>query len=196
MIQEHTMTDSSNPSPPPQLETATLGGGCFWCLDPVYAELDGVAGVTAGYAGGTVGNPSYAEVCTGATGHAEVVQVRFDPQVISFKEILQVFFSVHDPTTLNLQGADVGTQYRSVIFYHSPHQKQVAEELVAELNQAGIWKNPIVTEVSPAGSFYAAEDYHQSYFKKNPYQGYCQVVIAPKLTKFRKSYQSRLKTNL
>jgi len=196
MIQEHTMTDSSNPSPPPQLETATLGGGCFWCLDPVYAELDGVAGVTAGYAGGTVGNPSYAEVCTGATGHAEVVQVRFDPQVISFKEILQVFFSVHDPTTLNLQGADVGTQYRSVIFYHSPHQNQVAEELVIELNQAGIWKNPIVTEVSPAGSFYAAEDYHQSYFKKNPYQGYCQVVIAPKLTKFRKSYQSRLKTNL
>jgi len=196
MIQEHTMTDSSNPSPPPQLETATLGGGCFWCLDPVYAELDGVAGVTAGYAGGTVGNPSYAEVCTGATGHAEVVQVRFDPQVISFKEILQVFFSVHDPTTLNRQGADVGTQYRSAIFYHSPHQKQVAEELVAELNQAGIWKNPIVTEVSPAGSFYAAEDYHQSYFKKNPYQGYCQVVIAPKLTKFRKSYQSRLKTNL
>jgi len=190
------MTDSSNPPTPSQLETATLGGGCFWCLDPVYADLQGVAGVTAGYAGGTVSNPSYSEVCTGATGHAEVVQVIFNPQVISFKEILQVFFSVHDPTTLNRQGADVGTQYRSVIFYHSPHQKQVAEELIAELNQAGIWKNPIVTEVSPAGSFYAAEDYHQSYFKKNPYQGYCQVVISPKLAKFRKSYQSRLKNTL
>jgi peptide-methionine (S)-S-oxide reductase len=190
------VNDSSNPSPSNSLETATLGGGCFWCLDPVYADLQGVTGVTAGYAGGTVSNPSYSEVCTGATRHAEVVQVRFDPQVISFKEILQVFFSVHDPTTLNRQGADVGTQYRSVIFYHSPHQKQVAEELIAELNQAGIWKNPIVTEVSPAGSFYAAEDYHQSYFKKNPYQGYCQVVIAPKLTKFRKSYPSRLKNSL
>jgi peptide-methionine (S)-S-oxide reductase len=188
------MTASPEPSKPLALETTTLGGGCFWCLEPVYAELHGVAGVTVGYSGGKVAHPSYQLVCTGTSGHAEVVQVQFDPQVISFREILEIFFSVHDPTTLNRQGADVGTQYRSVIFYHSPLQQQTAESLIAELNREGIWRNPIVTELSPFQSFYPAEDYHQEYYKKNPYQGYCQVVIAPKMAKFRKAYQARLKT--
>jgi peptide-methionine (S)-S-oxide reductase len=184
------MTDTHNQ---PELETATLGGGCFWCLEPVYASLEGVEDAVVGYAGGTVPNPSYQLVCTGTSGHAEVVQVVFDPQVISYREILEVFFSVHDPTTLNRQGADVGTQYRSVIFYHSPQQKQIAEDIIRELDQSGTWDNPIVTEIAPFEQFYRAEEYHQEYFEKNPYQGYCQVVIAPKVSKFRKKYLSRLK---
>ena len=186
------MTHANNK---PNLEITTLGGGCFWCLEPVYADMQGVEDVTVGYAGGGVDNPSYSLVCSGTSGHAEVVQIRFDPTVIKYDEILEIFFSVHDPTTLNRQGADVGTQYRSVIFYHNPLQKQIAENMIVELNQAGNWRDPIVTEISSYRSFFAAEDYHQEYYKKNPYQGYCQIVIAPKLAKFRKKYQPRLKTS-
>lgn len=189
------MYASPEPSNSHHNETATLGGGCFWCLEPVFADLQGVEDVTVGYAGGVIENPSYSAVCTGTTGHAEVVQVQFDPQIISYKEILEIFFSVHDPTTLNRQGADVGTQYRSVILYHSQLQKQIAEDLIARLNMASIWRDKIVTEISPFRTFFPAEDYHQEYFKKNPFQGYCQIVISPKLAKFRKNYQSRLKTS-
>jgi peptide-methionine (S)-S-oxide reductase len=175
-------------------EVATLGGGCFWCLEAVYDDLQGVTDVVSGYAGGHVRNPSYEQVCTGMTGHAEVVQVTFDPARISFREVLEVFFSIHDPTTLNRQGADVGTQYRSAIFHHSPAQKQIAGKLIAELNAEGVWSAPIVTEVQPAPEFYPAEAYHQEYFRRNPGQGYCQVVVAPKLAKFRKQFANRLKT--
>jgi peptide-methionine (S)-S-oxide reductase len=174
-------------------ETATLAGGCFWCLEAVYDELRGVKDVVSGYAGGHVPSPTYKAVCTGTTGHAEVVQIEFDPEVISFKELLEVFFTIHDPTTLNRQGADVGTQYRSAIFYHSPEQKAVAEQVIAEIGEAGIWDRPIVTEVTELDTFYPAEDYHQEYFANNPDQGYCRVVIAPKVTKFRKQYFDRLK---
>jgi peptide-methionine (S)-S-oxide reductase len=174
-------------------EVATLAGGCFWCLEAVYDQLRGVADVVSGYAGGRVRNPSYKEVCAGTTGHAEVVQVTFDPVEISFREILQVFFTVHDPTTLNRQGADVGTQYRSAIFYHSPEQKATAEQVITEVNAAKIWSASIVTQVAPFDTFYPAEDYHQEYFARNPTQGYCTVVIAPKVAKFRKLYLSRLK---
>ena len=174
-------------------EIATLGGGCFWCLEAVYDELDGVQEVESGYAGGTVANPSYRAVCTEKTGHAEVVQLTFDPAVISFKEILDVFFHIHDPTTLNRQGADVGTQYRSAIFYHSEEQKAVAEQAIAELEQTGVWKTPIVTEVTPLAQFYRAEDYHQEYYAHNGRQPYCRAVIAPKMRKFRKLYLTKLK---
>jgi peptide-methionine (S)-S-oxide reductase len=174
-------------------ETATLGGGCFWCLEAVYDELQGVTGVTSGYAGGHVDNPTYRQVCNGNTGHAEVVQVSFDPQQISFREILEVFFTIHDPTTLNRQGADVGPQYRSAIFYHSPEQRETAETIIQELEAARAWRNPIVTEVTAAGTFYPAEDYHQEYFKYNAAQPYCQVVIAPKLTKFRETFTNKRK---
>lgn len=174
-------------------EVATLGGGCFWCLEAVFDELKGVENVVSGYAGGHIKNPSYREVCTGRTGHAEVVQITFNPQQISYQEILDVFFSIHDPTTLNRQGADVGTQYRSVIFYHTLEQKAVAEEVIRELTDMDIWKNPIVTEVEPFNEFYKAEDYHQEYFANNPGQMYCQVVIAPKVAKFRQQYMERLK---
>lgn len=174
-------------------EIATLGGGCFWCLEAVYDELQGVTDVVSGYAGGQTPRPTYQQVCSGRTGHAEVVQVAFDPAVIGFREILQVFFTIHDPTTLNRQGADVGTQYRSAIFYHTPEQKAIAEQVIREITEAGIWGQPIVTEVAPLAAFYPAEDYHQEYFRRNPYQGYCQVVIAPKVAKFRKQYLDRLK---
>ena len=174
-------------------ETATLGGGCFWCLESVFEQLRGVERVESGYAGGTVANPSYTQVCTGATGHAEVVQITFDPRVISFAELLDVFFDIHDPTTLNRQGADVGTQYRSVIFYHSPEQRRLAEEKIAALNQSDAWGAPLVTQLVPFETFYRAEDYHQGYFRNNPSQGYCQVVIAPKVAKFRKQFAARLK---
>jgi peptide-methionine (S)-S-oxide reductase len=174
-------------------EIATLAGGCFWCLEAVYDELRGVKSVESGYAGGHVENPSYKAVCTGTTGHAEVVQIAFDPDVVSFKELLEVFFTIHDPTTLNRQGADVGTQYRSAIFYHSPEQKAIAEEVIAEITEAGLWDNPIVTEVTELDTFYPAEGYHQEYFVNNPDQGYCRVVIAPKVAKFRKKYFDRLK---
>jgi peptide-methionine (S)-S-oxide reductase len=173
-------------------EIATLAGGCFWCLEAVYEQLVGVEKVVSGYAGGTVSNPSYEQVCTGSTGHAEVVQITFDPEVISFRDLLGVFFTVHDPTTLNRQGADVGSQYRSAIFYHSDEQKAIAQEVIGELEAARIWDDPIVTEVTPLADFYAAEDYHQGYFRKNPNQGYCQVVIAPKVAKFRQRYMNRL----
>jgi peptide-methionine (S)-S-oxide reductase len=174
-------------------EVATLAGGCFWCLEAVYDQLKGVTSVESGYAGGKVANPSYQLVCTGTTGHAEVVQISYDPQVVSFKDLLDVFFTVHDPTTLNRQGNDVGTQYRSAIFYHTPEQKAVAEQTIAELGKLGVWGKPIVTEITPLDQFYVAEDYHQEYFANNPMQPYCQVVVAPKVAKFRKLYIDRLK---
>ncbi len=174
-------------------EVATLAGGCFWCLEAIYDDLKGVLDVVSGYSGGSVPNPSYEAVCTGETGHAETVQVTFDPSVISFRELLEVFFTIHDPTTLNKQGADVGAQYRSVIFYHSPEQKAVAEQVIGDLTSQQIWPHPIVTEVAPFLAFYPAEAYHQEYFKHNPYQGYCMVVIAPKVAKFRHKYMEMLK---
>ncbi len=176
-----------------QLESAILGGGCFWCLEAVYDELTGVISVESGYSGGTVAAPSYQEVCTGATGHAEVVRINFDPEVISYREILGVFFSIHDPTTLNRQGADVGTQYRSVIFYRSESQRETAEQVIREIEAENIWGRPLVTQLLPFETFYIAEDYHQEYFKKNPYQGYCQMVVAPKVAKFRQKVIDRLK---
>ena len=179
--------------PPEGKEVATLAGGCFWCLEAVYDELKGVEDVVSGYSGGSVPDPSYRLVCTGTTGHAEVVQITFDLRQISFKEILEVFFTIHDPTTLNRQGADVGTQYRSAIFYHSPEQKATAEQVIAELEREKVWKDPIVTEVTPFEAFYPAEDYHQEYFAHNGGQPYCQVVIAPKVAKFRKKYLEKLK---
>lgn len=174
-------------------ELATLGGGCFWCLEAVYLEMKGIEKVASGYCGGAVPNPTYYQVCEGDTGHAEVVQLTFDPQVVSFKDILKVFFTIHDPTTLNRQGADVGTQYRSAIFYHSPEQKVIAEETIQELTAEKIWDNPIVTQIAPLDIFYAAEDYHQEYFANNPYQPYCQYVVAPKVVKFRKYFTENLK---
>lgn len=174
-------------------EMATLGGGCYWCLEACYEQLLGVEKVESGFAGGNVPNPTYRQVCSGDTGHAEVVQVTFDPTMISYRELLGVFFAIHDPTTLNRQGADVGTQYRSVIFYHSPGQKQTAEELIAELTAKQIWPNPIVTEVVPFEVFYKAEDYHQGYYRNNPYQPYCQAVVAPKVAKLRKAFATKLK---
>ncbi len=179
--------------PTPEREVATLGGGCFWCTEAVFNELRGVEKVESGYSGGTVANPTYRQVCGGTTGHAEVVQVTFDPKVISFKEILEVFFTVHDPTTLNRQGADVGTQYRSAIFYHDEGQKAVARQVIDEINAAKIWDAPIVTQVVPFNALYKAEDYHQEYFKLNPEQPYCRVVIAPKVAKFRDHYREKLK---
>lgn len=174
-------------------ELATLAGGCFWCLEAVYVELRGVEKVVSGYAGGHVKNPTYREVCSGATGHAEVVQVTFDPAVVSFGDILRIFFTFHDPTTLNRQGNDVGTQYRSAIFYHDETQKQVAAEAIDEVTKQRVWPNRIVTEVAPLETFYPAEAYHQDYFANNPMQPYCQVVVAPKVAKFRKQYFQQLK---
>jgi peptide-methionine (S)-S-oxide reductase len=174
-------------------EVATLGGGCFWCLEAVYAELRGVKRVVSGYAAGQVPNPTYDQVCSGRTGHAEVVQVTFEPDEISYRDLLEVFFTIHDPTTPNRQGADVGTQYRSIILYHSPEQQAVAEEVMRETNAAGIWGAPLVTQLEPLEAFYPAEAYHQDYFARNPYQPYCQVVIAPKLAKARERYLTRLK---
>ena len=175
-------------------EVATLAGGCFWCLEAVFDELEGVQDVVSGYAGGSVPHPSYKQVCNGDTGHAEVVQVTFDPAVLSYRDLLKVFFAIHDPTTLNRQGADVGTQYRSAIFTHSDEQEKVVDEVIAELNAEKIYDDPIVSEVVPAeAAFYPAEDYHQEYFRRNPNQGYCRMIIAPKVAKFRKEYLARLK---
>jgi peptide-methionine (S)-S-oxide reductase len=174
-------------------ELATLAGGCFWCLEAVYKGLRGVESVVSGYAGGDVPRPTYNQVCTGTTGHAEVVQLTFDPRAVSFRELLEVFFTVHDPTTLNRQGADVGTQYRSAIFYHSPAQRETAEQTIAELSAARLWDAPIVTEVVPFEEFYPAEDYHQNYFENNPFQPYCRAVVAPKVAKFRKQFLEKLK---
>ena len=173
------------------MQVATLGGGCFWCLEAVYSELRGVSKVESGYSGGKVPNPTYDDVCSDETGHAEVVQVTFDPKIITYREILQVFYSIHDPTTLNRQGADAGTQYRSVIFYHDTDQESIAREVTSEMGK--LWKNPIVTQLVPLDKFYKAEEYHQNYFKNNPGQGYCQMVIEPKVSKFRKQYFDRLK---
>jgi peptide-methionine (S)-S-oxide reductase len=174
-------------------EVATLAGGCFWCLEAVYDGMKGVASVESGYAGGRTPNPTYEQVCGGNTGHAEVVRVTFDPAVVSFKDLLEVFFVIHDPTTPNRQGNDIGTQYRSAIFYHSPQQKADAEEVIARLDAAKLWDGPTVTEVAPAPAFYPAEGYHQEYFTRNPYQPYCQSVVAPKVAKFRKHFLDKLK---
>lgn len=175
------------------LETATLAAGCFWCVEAVFDDLEGVADVVSGYSGGHKENPTYAEVCTGETGHAEAVQIRFDPSVITYEDILRVFFTVHDPTTLNRQGNDVGTQYRSAIFYHSEAQKRSAEQIRDEIAAAGIYDNPIVTEITPFSRFWPAEDYHQEYFANNPNQPYCAAVVAPKVAKFRQKFAARLK---
>jgi peptide-methionine (S)-S-oxide reductase len=177
-----------------QREVITLGGGCFWCLEAVFDELRGVTDVVSGYAGGKRAQPTYEQVCSGATGHAEVVQVTFDPEQLSFRELLEVFFTIHDPTTLNRQGADVGTQYRSVIFYHTDQQRETAEAVMAELSAAGLWSQPVVTELTPFQAFYSAESYHQEYFLRNPGQGYCQVVVAPKVAKFRSKFAQMMKT--
>jgi peptide-methionine (S)-S-oxide reductase len=175
------------------MQLATLAGGCFWCLEPVFTELKGVHRVVSGYAGGAVDNPSYRQVCTGTTGHAEVVQIEFDPEMISYRTLLDIFFAVHNPTTLNRQGADTGTQYRSAVFYHSPEQKAEAQQAIRELDAAHIWDQPVVTSLEPLVVFYPAEDYHQSYYALNPEQRYCQVVIEPKLAKLRSHYLDRLK---
>jgi peptide-methionine (S)-S-oxide reductase len=172
-------------------EVATLGGGCFWCLEAVFQELEGVLSVESGYSGGKVDRPSYREVCSGATGHAEVVRVTFDPGRLSYRELLEVFFAIHDPTTLNRQGADVGTQYRSVIFHHDQEQRRTAERVISEFDESGEWPSPIVTELSPLDEFYPAEDYHRNYFRSNPDQPYCRVVISPKVAKFRARFGRR-----
>ena len=176
-----------------ELEVATLAGGCFWCLEAVYLELRGVERVVSGYMGGSVSNPSYHAVCTGTTGHAEVVQITFDPTVIGFGDLLDVFFTIHDPTTLNRQGADVGTQYRSAIFFHSEEQRRAAEAKIAAINASGEWGGRVVTEVRPAPEFFPAEEYHQNYFARNPNQGYCSAVVAPKVAKARKAFVEKLR---
>lgn len=188
MSSEHSKTVFSR-----QIEVATLGGGCFWCMEAVFSELRGVEKVESGYSGGALADPTYEQVSTGKTGHAEVVQVNFNPKVISFKEILKIFFTMHDPTTLNRQGADVGTQYRSVIFYHNDEQKATAEQVIKEITEAKIWNAPIVTQVEPFKAFYKAEDYHKDYFKKHREQPYCKLVIAPKIAKLREHYHKKLK---
>ena len=182
-------------SPTPTPQTITLAGGCFWCLEAVYERVRGVLAVESGYSNGQAERPNYEQVCGGDTGCAEVVRVRFDPAQIGLRDLLEIFFVVHDPTTLNRQGNDVGTQYRSVIFYHSPAQQAVAQQVIQEFNKADLWGRPLVTEVTPAPAFYAAEEYHQEYFARNPYQGYCRVVIAPKVAKFRQKYAQRLRVS-
>ena len=179
--------------PAEHLQTATLAGGCFWCLEAVFLELKGVEKVESGYAGGDLPAPTYEQVCSGDTGHAEVVQVTFDPDVISYRELLEIFFTIHDPTTLNRQGADVGTQYRSAIFYHSAAQQATAEQVIAALEAEHVWDGKIVTQVVAYEMFYAAEAYHRDYYRRNPNQGYCRIVIAPKVSKLRKTYFERLK---
>lgn len=176
-----------------EIEVATLGSGCFWCTEAFFLRVKGIESVVSGYSGGKVKNPTYREVCTGLTGHAEVIQVKFDPTLISYSEVLEIFWNTHDPTTLNKQGADEGTQYRSVVYYHSESQKQTAEDYKKQLDKSGVYKNPIVTEISPFTVFYPAEDYHQNYYALNPNQGYCQYVIRPKIEKFNKQYAAKLK---
>lgn len=181
------MTETSTAS-------ATLGGGCFWCLEAAYEEVEGIVRVESGYSGGDVEDPTYEQVCSGTTGHAEVVRVDFDPETISYREVLEIFFTLHDPTQLDRQGADVGSQYRSVVFHHSDEQRRVAESLVEELEEAAIWDDPIVTEIAPLETFYPAEDYHREYYRRNPQQPYCQVVIEPKLAKLRAKHADKLRT--
>lgn len=175
------------------METATLAGGCFWCLEAVFQEVRGVESVQPGYAGGHVPNPTYEQVCTGTTGHAEAVQIRFDPETIPYRELLEIFFTIHDPTTLNRQGPDVGPQYRSGIFYHTPEQERTARQVIAELEASGVWKDPIVTQVVPLEIFYPAEEYHKDYYRRNPEQAYCKIIVAPKVAKLRSLYSSKLK---
>ncbi|MCB9330409.1 MAG: peptide-methionine (S)-S-oxide reductase MsrA [Lewinellaceae bacterium] len=186
-----TATTNNTPSDSSQTQVATLGGGCFWCIEAVYLELNGVLKVESGYSGGHVANPTYKAVSSGTTGHAEVAQITFDPSVVTFEEILEVFFTVHDPTTLNRQGNDTGTQYRSAIFYHSPEQQKIAE--AAKIAAAELWDEPVVTEIEPFDKFYKAEDYHQNYYKENPYQPYCVYVVGPKVKKFREKFKAKLK---
>ncbi|MEM7111707.1 MAG: peptide-methionine (S)-S-oxide reductase MsrA [Chloroflexota bacterium] len=174
-------------------EVATLAGGCFWCVEAVFQDLIGVEKVVSGYIGGQIDNPTYQQICTGMTGHAEATEITFDPELISFADLLYIFWRTHDPTTLNRQGNDVGTQYRSAIFYHSEEQKRVSEESLRETDAASVWADPIVTEISPASKFYEAEDYHQNYYKNNRYQPYCRVIIDPKIRKLRKSFANKLK---
>ncbi len=187
---------SQQPSESKNLEVATLAGGCFWCTEAAFNIIKGVERIEPGYTGGTVSNPSYEEVSTGKTGHAEAAQIYFDPEIISYKEILEIFFTMHDPTSLNRQGADVGTQYRSAIFYHIPEQKETAEKLIDELNKEGIWNKPIVTEVVPLKVFYTAETYHKDYYKKHPKEPYCQTVIAPKIAKLQHRFIDKIKVPL
>ena len=191
MSQEKPRTNS-----PKRIEVTTLGGGCFWCTEAVFSQLKGVEKIEPGYSGGNIENPSYEQVSTGKTGHAEVAQITFDPAVISFKEILQIFFSTHDPTSLNRQGTDIGTQYRSVIFYHDDEQKAIAEQVIKELSDEEAFDAPIVTQVEPLKAFYKAEDYHREYYKRHPEQPYCRVVIAPKIAKFRQLYLDKLKLQI
>jgi len=186
-------SERENMSETENTKLATFGGGCFWCVEAVFQRLDGVVSVRSGYTGGMVKDPTYEQICTGKTGHAEVCQVRFDPEKIGFDELLEVFFNTHDPTTKDRQGNDVGTQYRSVVFYHDDEQKQQAEQYIKKLTDSGAFKNPIVTEVSPLGEFYAAEKYHQNYFNLNPNQGYCRFVIQPKVEKLKKNFKEKLK---
>lgn len=182
----------SNAAAQQALETAVLGGGCFWCTEAVYLEVAGVVSVESGYTGGQQPDPSYEQVCAGATGHAEVVRLRFDPAVVSYRDLLEIFFTIHDPTTLNRQGNDVGTQYRSVIYYQSPEQEATARQVIAEM--ANVWDAPIVTALAPAQPFYRAEDYHQDYFRQHPLQGYCAFVVAPKVAKFRNTFARRIRS--
>jgi peptide-methionine (S)-S-oxide reductase len=182
---------ANSPSANPPLERATLGGGCFWCMEAVFLELQGVRSVTSGYAGGTTPHPSYEMVCSGRTGHAEVVQLEFDPKEIGYTDLLRIFFTVHDPTTRDRQGHDVGSQYRSVILTHSPEQERIARSVIAEVEAARIWKHPVVTQVVPLEEFYPAEEYHHQYFRRHPEQSYCQIVIAPKVAHFREQYRDR-----
>lgn len=184
---DNPMADSS------KLKTAVLGGGCFWCVETIFEDIKGVEKVESGYSGGTTKKPTYQEVCSGTTGHAEVVRIWYNPEIISYKELLYVFFHIHDPTTLNRQGADVGTQYRSVIFYSDENEKQIAEAMISEISEKKLWQNPVVTELSPLKEFYIAEDYHQNYYKNNPEKSYCSVVIAPKVRKFYKEFPHLLK---
>jgi peptide-methionine (S)-S-oxide reductase len=176
-----------------KLETATLGGGCFWCLEAIYDMVHGVISVESGYSGGHVHNPTYQAVCEGTTGHAEVIQIAFDPEIISYKDLLNIFFTIHDPTTLNRQGADVGTQYRSAIFFHSENQESAAKSVIKEITESGIWDDPIVTQIEEFSEFFAAEDYHQEYFSNNPNRPYCRAVVSPKVLKFRSKFNHLLK---
>lgn len=178
-----------------EFEKATFGAGCFWCVDAIFRKLKGVEKVEAGYSGGDIKNPAYREVCSGRTGHAEVARIEFNPEVISFEELVEVFFLTHDPTTLNQQGADVGTQYRSAIFYHSDDQKEIAEKVKSRLDKEGVYDNPIVTEISAIKNYYPAEDYHQNYFENNPNQPYCAAVVGPKVQKFKQKFSDKLKTD-
>jgi peptide-methionine (S)-S-oxide reductase len=178
----------------PREEVATLAGGCFWCMEAIYKEVKGVQRVLSGYTGGKKTNPSYKEVCSDKTGHAEAIDITYFPEVISYREILEIFFTVHDPTTLNRQGNDVGSQYRSAIYYHDESQKTIAEQVIKDMNKAKIWEAPIVTEIKPYSTFYSAEEFHRDYFERNPEQSYCQAIVAPKVVKFRKQWESKLKT--